>query len=123
MEEVRKVNNPYDDNKVIDYCSPFGMMNVRGEMFYSRYPVRAITNMHERTNSLGGGFAIYGIYPEYSDVYVLHIMYPDKTAKRKTQKCLYENLRVLLQEEIPTRGTKVWNPPPFWRYLDALSNR
>ena len=31
--------------------------------------------MHERANGLGGGFAAYGIYPEYKDYYALHIFY------------------------------------------------
>ena len=29
--------------------------------------------MHDRSNGLGGGFAAYGIYPEYRDFYALHM--------------------------------------------------
>ena len=29
--------------------------------------------MRDRSNGLGGGFAAYGIYPEYKDFYALHV--------------------------------------------------
>ena len=37
--------------------------------------LRSIALMHDRSNGLGGGFAAYGIYPEYKDLYALHILY------------------------------------------------
>jgi glutamate synthase domain-containing protein 1 len=117
MRNIREVNNPYGDDKVIDSCSLFGMMNFKGKMFPSKDPVRAISNMRERGNGLGGGFAIYGIYPEYRDVYALHMMYLDRKTKKETEEYLMENFRVLLDEEIPTREAKVWNPPLVWRYF------
>ena len=33
--------------------------------------------MHDRSNGLGGGFAGYGIYPEYRDFYAFHIFFDD----------------------------------------------
>jgi len=122
MRNIREVNNPYGDDKVIDSCSLFGMMNVKGKRFPSKDPVRAISNMRERGNGLGGGFAIYGIYPQYRDAYALHIMYLDKETKKETEEYLKETFRVLLQEEIPTREAKVWNPPLVWRYFVEPKN-
>ncbi len=58
MEGIGKVNNPYDDDEVIDSCSLNGVMNVSRKRFSSKDSVRAMTYMHERTNGLGGGFAI-----------------------------------------------------------------
>ena len=29
--------------------------------------------MHDRSNGLGGGFAGYGIYPEYAEQYAFHV--------------------------------------------------
>jgi len=117
MKATGEVNNPYGDDKVIDSCSLFGMMNTKGERFSSSNPVRAIANMHERVNGLGGGFAVYGIYPEHEDLYALHIMYLDKGARKDTEKYLDRSFIVLLGEEIPTREAEVWNPPLFWRYF------
>ncbi len=117
MKGMEESNNRYSDDKVIDSCSLFGMMNMKGERFSLSDPLRAIVNMHERGNGLGGGFAIYGIYPDYKEEYALHIMYLNKHAKRRVEKYLDENFRVLSKEEVPTKEAKVLNPPSIWRYF------
>jgi glutamate synthase domain-containing protein 1 len=73
--------------------------------------------MHERGNGLGGGFAVYGIYPEHQDDYAFHIMYLSKDAKEKTDRLLCENFDVIHEEEIPTREANVRDPPLVWRYF------
>ena len=42
--------------------------------------------MHERSNGLGGGFAGYGIYPQYKDFFALHIFYDNNQIKAKTEE-------------------------------------
>ncbi len=117
MKNLSKTNNPYNDDKDFEGCSIFGMMNVEGKRFSSRDPIRAIANMHERENGLGGGIAIYGIYPEHQDDYAFHIMYLSREAKEKTDKLLKENFNVIAVEQIPTRDAKVSDPPLVWRYF------
>ncbi len=56
---VTKLNNPYNDDKVISACCLFGMMDVSGRCFSGKDIIKAITNMHVRSNGLGGGFAVY----------------------------------------------------------------
>jgi glutamate synthase domain-containing protein 1 len=117
MRNLSKINNPYNDDKDFDGCSLFGMMNLEGKRFSSRDPVKAITNMHERGNGLGGGFAVYGIYPEHQDDYAFHLMYLSKDAKEKTDRLLRENFDVIHEEEIPMREANVRDPPLVWRYF------
>ena len=117
MRNQSWINNPHNDDKDFDGCSIFGMMNLEGKRFSARDPVRAIANMHERGNGLGGGFAVYGIYPEHKDEYAFHIMYLSREAKEKTDKLLAENFDVMHEEEIPSREAKVKNPPLVWRYF------
>ena len=117
MRNQSWLNNRYNDDKDFDGCSIFGMMNLEGRRFSARDPVRAIANMHERGNGLGGGFAVYGIYPEHKDEYAFHIMYLSREAKEKTDKLLAENFDVMHEEEIPSREAKVKNPPLVWRYF------
>jgi glutamate synthase domain-containing protein 1 len=117
MRNLSKINNPYNDDKDFDGCSLFGMMNLEGKRFSSRDPVKAIANMHERGNGLGGGFAVYGIYPEHQDDYAFHIMYLSRDAKEKTDRLLRENFDVIHEEEIPTREANVRDPPLVWRYF------
>jgi glutamate synthase domain-containing protein 1 len=93
------------------------MMNLEGKRFSSRDPVKAIANMHERGNGLGGGFAVYGIYPEHQDDYAFHVMYLSKEAKEKTDKLLNESFDIIHEEEIPTREANVRDPPLVWRYF------
>jgi glutamate synthase domain-containing protein 1 len=117
MRNLSKINNPYNDDKDFDGCSLFGMMNLEGKRFSARDPVRAIANMHERGNGLGGGFAVYGIYPEHQDDYAFHLMYLSKDAKEKTDRLLRENFDMIHEEEIPTREANVRDPPLVWRYF------
>ncbi|MBI2862504.1 MAG: glutamine amidotransferase family protein [Chloroflexi bacterium] len=113
-----RLNNPYGDDKVIEGCSLFGMMDRSGRRFNGHDVIRAITNMHDRGNGLGGGFAIYGLYPEMADYYALHIMYMSKGARYETEEYLKESFTIVHSEEIPTRPTrKVTNPPAVWRYF------
>jgi len=109
--------NLYNDDKDFDGCSIFGMMNLEGKKFSSRDPVNAMSNMHERGNGLGGGFAIYGTYPDHKEDYALHIMYRDNEGKEKTEKLLNKRFHLIKGEEVPTREAKVLNPPLVWRYF------
>jgi len=117
MKNLSKINNPYGDDKDFSGCSIFGMMNLEGKRFSSPDPIRAIANMHERANGLGGGWAAYGIYPEHADDYAFHVMYLRSDAKEKTEKLLKENFDVTAEEKIPTREANVHNPPLVWRYF------
>jgi len=117
VKDLSGINNPYNEGKVTDACSLFGMMNLEGKRFSSRDPVKAISNMHDRGNGLGGGFAVYGLYPEYKDDYAFHIMYLSKEDKKKTDGLLNESFGIIHDEEVPTKEADVWNPPVLWRYF------
>ena len=118
MKDLNETNNPYYDDKVIDACSIFGMMNTTGERFSGECVIRAIANMHVRGNGLGGGFAIYGIYPEYAGCYAFHIMYLSREGKSEVEDFLKDRFRFMTVEEVPTRRTqKIVNPPLVWRYF------
>src|SRR3990172_6563633 len=105
MKDIRQINNPYNDDKVIDACSIFGMMDTAGGRFSGEAVIRAIANMHVRGNGLGGGFAIYGLYPEYADLYALHIMYLSRQGQQETEAFLRDRFYLVLDEEVPTRPT------------------
>ncbi len=113
----RKIINPFGDDKDFSGCALFGMMNTEGKRFSSKDPVRAITNMHDRGNGLGGGFAVYGIYPDFKDHYAFHIMYLSKDAKEKTDRILASKFDIMYDEEMQTKPANVHNPPLVWRYF------
>ncbi|MDD5082804.1 MAG: glutamine amidotransferase family protein, partial [Dehalococcoidales bacterium] len=67
---------------------------------------------------LGGGFAVYGLYPEYADCYAFHVMYLGHEGKSETEAFLRECFEVVSDGEIPTRMTSgITNPPIVWRYF------
>jgi len=118
MKDISKVNNPYAEDKVIEACSIFGMMDTTGKCFSGRDIIKAIGNMHVRGNGLGGGFAVYGLYPEYADLYAFHIMYLSREGKEDTESFLKQRFRVAHDEVVPTRPTDaIVNPPLVWRYF------
>ncbi len=121
MRDINQKQNPHRDDKVIAACSIFGIMDTSGNRFSGEGIITAIANMHDRGNGLGGGFAIYGLYPEYADLYALHIMYQSPEGKRQTEAFLKDKFSIIAEEEVPTRPTKgIINPPLVWRYfLDA----
>ncbi len=118
MKEINKMNNPYGDDKVIDACSIFGVMDTSGRRFSGEGIIRAIANMHLRGNGLGGGFAVYGLYPEYAEQYAFHIMYLSQQGKRETEAFLKERFDIVCDGEVPTRPTPAISEPPLvWRYF------
>jgi len=74
--------------------------------------------MHERSNGLGGGFAGYGIYPQYKDLYALHIFYDNMGCRETCERYLDEVFEVVNLSRIPIRKTaKITNEPLIWRYF------
>ena len=111
-------------NKEICACSIFGAMNRDGERFTGEGVMKAIANMHVRGNGLGGGFAAYGIYPQYQDYYAFHLMFTGKSpqdkayAKKELDAFLCKNFDVVHDEEIPHGDeATVSDPPLIWRYF------
>ena len=48
-------------------CAIAAMISTSGNRFSGEDIIKSIAVMHDRSNGLGGGFAGYGIYPEYKD--------------------------------------------------------
>jgi len=118
MKNLIEINNTYNDDKVIDACSLFGAMDRSGRRFSGEGVIKAIANMHDRGNGLGGGFAAYGLYPEHADNYALHVMYLSIKNKLETEEFLRDRFNVVWQEEVPSRRTAaIKNPPLVWRYF------
>lgn len=99
-------------------CAISGIMNKKGEVFSGGDVVKSIALMHDRSNGLGGGFAAYGIYPEYPEHYAFHVFYEDVEGKARAEA--YLNMLFYVDESgrIPTRRVpSVRNAPFTWRYF------
>ncbi|MDP4152182.1 MAG: glutamine amidotransferase family protein [Bacillota bacterium] len=99
-------------------CAISGFISRNGNRISGDKIVESIAVMHDRSNGLGGGFAGYGIYPEYKDQYAFHIFYDDQNARVETERYLEKNFDVANSSRIPVRKNKnIKNEPLIWRYF------
>src|SRR3990172_13430260 len=87
--------------RIISGCGLVGILNKRGNRISGEVAKRAICLMNDRGNGLGSGFAAYGIYPEWKELYAFHIMYDDFDALSETEEYLEANFKLEKKEEIP----------------------
>lgn len=99
-------------------CAISGIFSKSGNRMSGEAIKKSIAIMHDRSNGLGGGFAGYGIYPEYKDQYAFHIFYENSQAKELCEKFLDKHFDTVNLSKIPTRKTKtITNEPLIWRYF------
>ena len=53
-------------------CAIAAVISKEGNKMTGEKIIESMKPMHDRSNGLGGGFAAYGIYPEYKEQYALH---------------------------------------------------
>jgi glutamate synthase domain-containing protein 1 len=101
-------------------CAISGIINKDGKRISGEEIIKSITVMHDRSNGLGGGFAAYGIYPEYKDYYAFHIFYDSASSKKECEEFIEEHFDVINLSKIPTRKVKsITDEPLIWRYFVA----
>lgn len=99
-------------------CAIAGVFARDGERMPGGEIIRSISVMHDRSNGLGGGFAGYGIYPEYKELYALHIFYDNTAVKQDCEKFLENHFDIVNLSKIPVRKTpEITNEPLIWRYF------
>jgi glutamate synthase domain-containing protein 1 len=118
------LENRYGDDKVYDACGLFGIMDVTGRCFSGKDVVTGISNMEERGNGLGAGFAVYGCYPKYADCYAFHVMYTDPDVRPQVEAFLKEGFILVHDEEVPHQATPdLVDTPLIWRYFLYVDGR
>ncbi|MCL2108829.1 MAG: glutamine amidotransferase family protein [Oscillospiraceae bacterium] len=99
-------------------CAISGVIDKTGRRMSGEAIIKSIAVMHERSNGLGGGFAAYGIYPEYKDFYAFHIFYETSAVKRDCEDFLERHFDIINLSKIPTRKIKeITDEPLIWRYF------
>ena len=99
-------------------CAISGIFHKDGKRESGERIIRSITTMHDRSNGLGGGFAGYGIYPEYKDFYAFHVFYDSQKAKEECEAFLGEHFDIVNLSKIPTRRhPRITDEPMIWRYF------
>ncbi|MDR3216790.1 MAG: glutamine amidotransferase family protein [Clostridiaceae bacterium] len=99
-------------------CAISGVFNRDGKRVNGSDIITSISVMHDRSNGLGGGFAGYGIYPEYKDFFAFHVFFDSKESRAECEKYLDGRFDVYEKGEIPTRKHKnISGAPGIWRYF------
>ncbi len=99
-------------------CAISGIMDRSGGLHDGSDILTSIALMHDRSNGLGGGFAAYGIYPDYKELYAFHMFFETREARMQTEEYFDEFFICEKQEKIPTANVRtIQNPPHIWRYF------
>ncbi len=80
--------------------------------------MRSMACLDERTNGLGAGYAVYGLFPEYPDHFAFQLMYNSEASKEATEAFLFERFEADHVEAIPTRRIEaIADAPLLHRYF------
>ena len=101
-------------------CAIAAVIAKDGERMSGEGMIHAMEPMHDRSNGLGGGFAGYGIYPEYKDFYALHLFFDCRDTRKACEAFLKTGFEIYHSERIPTRKIPaITDEPIIWRYFVA----
>ena len=101
-------------------CAISGVFHKDGRRENGSGIVAGIAAMHERSNGLGGGFAGYGIYPEYRELYAFHVFYDTVDAQHAAEARLLQDCDVESSGTLPTRPiAAIRDAPSLMRYFAA----
>ena len=117
---MKMLREGLDGVRVPSGCAVSAIFSKSGQRRSGEDIIRSIAMMHDRSNGLGGGFAAYGIYPEYQNLYALHVFYEGKRSKEICEEFLNEHFDVVNLSKIPTRkNPRIQDEPLIWRYFAA----
>lgn len=101
-------------------CAIAAVISKEGNKMSGEMITNSMKPMHERSNGLGGGFAGYGIYPEYKDFYALHMFFDTRATRKECEAFLKEHFEIVQSEIVPTRKIPaIMDEPIIWRYFVA----
>mgnify|MGYP000105919671 CR=1 FL=1 len=101
-------------------CAISAVISRDGNKMTGEGIMNSMVPMHDRSNGLGGGFAGYGIYPEYKEFYAFHIFYNDNADRVKCENFLKTGFEIVKAENIPIRKIpEITDVPLIWRYFVA----
>lgn len=99
-------------------CAIAAVISKEGKKMTGERITNAMKPMHDRSNGLGGGFAAYGIYPEYKDFYALHMFFDERATRKDCEVFLKERFEIVKSEILPTRKIPaITDEPVIWRYF------
>lgn len=107
----------------ISGCGLVGLINKDGAKVTGEVVRRSIALLKDRGNGLGAGFAAYGIYPDYKDLYAFHLMYDNETALENTEVYLGKTCTIEHQETMPVNPDALDDSSPLLKRYFLLPKK
>lgn len=99
-------------------CAVSGIIDRSGRRMSGQCMIDSISTMHDRSNGMGGGFAGYGIYPDFKDFYALHLFFDSTSAQTATENFLKRHFEIAYCSAIQTRKVpSITDAPIIFRYF------
>ena len=106
------------DVRIPSGCAVAAVISRSGSRMTGERIASSMRVMRDRSNGLGGGFAGYGIYPAWKDLYAFHIFFDSRDTRKAVEADLKEGFEVAKGELIPTRKIpEITDEPIIWRYF------
>ncbi len=123
MSKISFANMPLTkDDKVFDACGIAGFLNVDGSLEDGRKVTQMMSVLKDRENGLGGGYAVYGVWPEYKDQYCIQVLLDDMVSYNKVEEYLKEVVEIVKEEECPV-SNNIQPHPIVWRFFVDVPER
>ncbi len=106
-----------NNKEVVGMCGIAGLINQKRIRENGKRIKNGIILQNDRGNGLGAGYAAYGIYPEFADLYALHLMSVDAQSLAEAQKFLEEHFFIHAAEDIPVWKHIIAEHPLLRRYF------
>ncbi len=98
-------------------CGIAGLISHRKKRENGKRIRKGIVLQNERGNGLGAGYAAYGIYPQYKDLYAFHVMAGSAAQMEEVNTVIEQNFIIHRREEIPVWDGVITDHPLFRRYF------
>ncbi len=107
---------PCKDDKISDACGIAGFLNIDGRLQNGQKITQMMGVLKDRENGLGGGYAVYGVWPDYQDQYCIQLLLDDNVSRLAVEEYLKDTVDIVKDERCPT-GTNIRPAPIVWRYF------
>ncbi|MFX1295171.1 MAG: glutamine amidotransferase family protein [Promethearchaeota archaeon] len=104
------------DNKIFDACGIAGFLNVDGHVENGSKIKQMMSILKDRENGLGGGYAVYGVWPKFQDQYCIQVLIDDPASHVRVDEYLKATVNIIKDEECLT-SNNIQPAPIIWRYF------
>ncbi|MFX0135902.1 MAG: glutamine amidotransferase family protein [Candidatus Hodarchaeota archaeon] len=108
------------DDKIFDACGIAGFLNIDAKLESGAKVKKMMSVLKDRENGLGGGYAVYGAWPNLQDLYCIQLILDNLIAKQNVEEFLKTVVDIIKDEKCPVKNN-ISPAPIIWRYFIDVS--